>query len=133
MRRVLLSIIFVLSFAGLAHAQNAEIEGVIDAQIEAFQADDFERAFTYASPTIRGIFGTSDRFGAMVRNGYPMVWRPDELRFLELREVAGHLWQRVMITDGAGRVHLLDYQMIRHENLWKINAVQVLKAPDLSA
>jgi len=133
MRHVLLSIIFVLSFAGLAQAQNAEIEGVIDAQIEAFQADDFERAFTYASPTIRGIFGTSDRFGAMVRNGYPMVWRPDELRFLELREVAGYLWQRVMITDGGGRVHLLDYQMIRHENLWKINAVQVLKAPDLSA
>lgn len=69
----------------------------------------------------------------MVRNGYPMVWRPEELQFLELREVAGNLWQRVMITDGGGRVHLLDYQMIRHENLWKINAAQVLKAPAQSA
>lgn len=133
MRSFLLSLVFALSFVGLAQAQNAEIEGVIGAQIEAFQADDFEQAFTYASPTIRGIFGTSDRFGAMVRNGYPMVWRPEELRFLELREVAGNLWQRVMITDGAGRTHLLDYQMIQHESLWKINAVQVLKAPELNA
>ena len=133
MRRFLFSLVFALSFAGLAQAQNAEIEGVIGAQIEAFKADDFEQAFTYASPTIRGIFGTSDRFGTMVRNGYPMVWRPAELRFLELREVAGNLWQRVMITDSAGRLHFLDYQMVQFENNWKINAVQVVQPPDPSA
>ena len=133
MRRFLFSLVFALSFAGLAQAQNAEIEGVIGAQIDAFKADDFEQAFTYASPTIRGIFGTSDRFGTMVRNGYPMVWRPAELRFLELREVAGNLWQRVMITDSAGRLHFLDYQMVQFENNWKINAVQVVQPPDPSA
>jgi hypothetical protein len=133
MRRLWFSLVFALSFAGLAQAQNAEIEGVIGAQIEAFKADDFEQAFTYASPTIRGIFGTSDRFGSMVRNGYPMVWRPEELRFLELREIAGNLWQRVMITDAAGRLHFLDYQMIQFENNWKINAVQVVQPPDPSA
>jgi hypothetical protein len=133
MRRFWFSLVFALSFAGLAQAQNAEIEGVIGAQIEAFKADDFEQAFTYASPTIRGIFGTSDRFGTMVRNGYPMVWRPAELRFLELREVAGNLWQRVMITDSAGRLHFLDYQMVQFENNWKINAVQVVQPPDPSA
>ena len=133
MRRLWFSLVFALSFAGLAQAQNAEIEGVIGAQIEAFKADDFEQAFTYASPTIRGIFGTSDRFGTMVRNGYPMVWRPAELRFLELREVAGNLWQRVMITDSAGRLHFLDYQMVQFENNWKINAVQVVQPPDPSA
>ena len=69
----------------------------------------------------------------MVRNGYPMVWRPAELRFLELREVAGNLWQRVMITDSAGRLHFLDYQMVQFENNWKINAVQVVQPPDPSA
>jgi hypothetical protein len=129
----LVSLVFVLSFAGLAQARNAEIESVIGAQIEAFKADDFEQAFTYASPSIRGIFGTSDRFETMVRNGYPMVWRPAELRFLDLRDVAGHLWQRVMITDADGRLHFLDYQMIQFENEWKINAVQIVQPPDPSA
>jgi hypothetical protein len=27
-----------------------------------------------------------------------MVWRPEELRF-ELREIAGNLWQKVLIRD----------------------------------
>ena len=43
-------------------------------------------AFDYASPTIRGIFGSPDRFGAMVQQGYPMVYRPSEVRYLERRE-----------------------------------------------
>ncbi|MBE1283574.1 MAG: DUF4864 domain-containing protein [Rhodobacteraceae bacterium] len=133
MRAVLLSLVFVWSMLGAAQAQNAEIESVIGDQIEAFKVDDFDQAFTYASPSIQGIFGSPERFGQMVRNGYPMVWRPDEVRFLELREVAGNLWQRVMITDAEGQVHLLDYQMISLGNAWKINGVQFVKQPGTNA
>ena len=46
----------------------------INGQIEAFQRDDFNAAFSYASPGIQGIFGTAERCGQMVRNGYPTVW-----------------------------------------------------------
>ena len=56
-----------------------------------------------------------------------------EIRLLELREVAGNLWQRVLVTDAAGRSHLLDYQMIETDSGWQINAVQLLPAPDVSA
>ena len=69
----------------------------------------------------------------MVRNGYPMVWRPAEVRYLELREIAGDLWQMVQVTDAEGNVHLLDYQMIAGRDGWKINAVQLLQAPGVSA
>lgn len=109
------------------------IETTIRGQMDAFQADDFATAFTFASPNIKMLFGTSDRFGQMVRNGYPMVWRPGEVRFLELRDIDGALWQKVMIRDRAGEFHVLDYQMINGPEGWQINGVQILRQPDVGA
>lgn len=111
-----------------AAAQEGPIQSTILNQIEAFKADDFATAFTFASPTIKGIFGTAENFGTMVRNGYPMVHRPAEVQMLELREVAGALWQRVMITDAEGRTHVLDYQMVETAEGWQINGVQLLRS-----
>jgi hypothetical protein len=130
--RVLLAVTLAF-WATFSSAQDDEIRGAIGAQIEAFKADDFDQAFTYASPLIQGLFGDSDRFGLMVRNGYPMVWRPDQVRYLDLREIAGNLWQRIMITDQAGVVHLLDYHMIQVDGAWRINGVQLLPPPKASA
>lgn len=114
-----------------ALAQEEPIRKTIQSQLDAFQADDFARAFTFASPNIKGIFGTAENFGAMVKNGYPMVHRPAEVQMGELREVAGNLWQRVRIIDQAGRGHLLDYMMVETPEGWQINAVQLLPAPDI--
>ena len=133
MRRLLLAVCLSAGLGTGALAQNAEIEANIAAQIQAFEADDFVTAFTFASPNIQRMFQSPENFGAMVRNGYPMVWRPADVRFLELREVAGMLWQKVMIVDGDGRVHILDYQMVQLENRWKINGVQLLGASDPAA
>ena len=133
MRRLLLAVSLSAGLATGAFAQSAEIEANIAAQIQAFKADDFATAFTFASPNIESFFGTPENFGAMVRNGYPMVWRPADVRFLELREVAGALWQKVMITDSNGQVHVLDYQMVQQENGWKINGVQLLGNSDPAA
>ena len=134
----LMAFLTCLFFTGPALAQDAlppepGIEATIGAQIDAFLKDDFAEAFTYASPNIQGIFGSSDRFGDMVKNGYPMVWRPDEVQYLELREIAGNLWQKVLIRDRSGAMHLLDYQMIETGDGWRINGVQLLRAPGVSA
>ena len=133
------SLLFGMALAGLMTAAYAEeprnpgIEGVIQNQITALKADDFVKAFTFASPNIKGIFGTAENFGAMVAQGYPMVYRPDSVRMMELRRVAGNLWQRVMITDLAGRTHLLDYMMIETPDGWQINAVQLLPEQGVGA
>lgn len=131
MRRSLLALSLVLGLTLPATAQQEPIQRTIQSQLDAFQADDFARAFTFASPNIKGIFGTAENFGAMVKNGYPMVYRPAEVQMLELREVAGNLWQRVRVVDQAGRAHLLDYMMIETPEGWQINAVQLLPAPDI--
>jgi hypothetical protein len=137
MRR-LFALLIALALPLPAAAQDAQlpsppIQATIQGQIDAMAADDFAAAFTYASPNIKGMFGTSDRFESMVRQGYPMVVAPREVRMLELRTVAGNLWQRVMVTDTAGRTHLLDYMMIETPDGWQINAVQLLPSAGAAA
>ncbi|WP_146346011.1 DUF4864 domain-containing protein [Falsiphaeobacter marinintestinus] len=133
MRIILIAAAFWCALTVGSFAQSREIETTIGGQIEAFLVDDFETAFTFASPSIQGIFGTPENFGRMVREGYPMVWRPAEVQYLELRDIGGALWQRILIRDTAGAAHLLDYQMIETENGWKINGVQYIAPPDVNA
>ena len=139
MRRILLSAVLAAAAALTvlpAQAQEARdpaIETTIQNQFDAFLRDDVGTAFSFASPNIKGLFGTPENFGTMVRNGYPMVWRPSEVQYLELREVAGQLWQRVMVTDQAGRSHLLDYQMVQTPEGWQINGVQLLPSVGVGA
>ena len=130
-----LALAFMLFFTSVLplRADSAAITATINQQIEAFQSDDFDRAFEFASPTIQQIFRTAENFGQMVRQGYPMVWRPAKLRFLELRRSSGSLWQRVQVVDQQGQVHVLDYQMIKGPDGWLINAVHLLKAPGAAA
>ena len=133
MRALLLICVLVLGLATGAKAQETEIQGVIGSQIEAFKADDFATAFTFASPAIRGIFQSADNFGRMVAHGYPMVWRPADVQYLDLTDNAGVLAQRVLITDGKGVAHLLEYRMIQTENGWKINGVSILESAAVAA
>ena len=106
---------------------------VISDQLTAFQQDDFATAFTFASPMIKGMFGTSERFGEMVRNGYPMVWRPSEVEFIGVRDVGGALVQDVLIRDADGVYYELEYEMIAGEDGWKINGVRVRRAGEGTA
>ena len=133
MRKWMMGAGLAASMAGSALAQGSEIQGVISSQIEAFKADNFTEAFEFASPSIRGMFRTPENFGRMVTQGYPMVWRPAEVTYLELRQENGSYWQKVQIVDAKGQVHVLDYRMLETENGWKINGVQLLESAGVSA
>lgn len=126
MRLAVLSLILAATLSLAPPARADGIDSTIRSQFDAFLADDFARAFTFASPAIKGLFGTPENFGAMVKQGYPMVYRPSDVKMLERREVAGTQVQRVMVTDQAGRTHVLDYQMIETPEGWQINGVQLL-------
>ena len=126
MRKFILAIAFWVAAALPVWAEGKAIETTIRAQITALQADDFARAFTYASLTIQQIFRAPEVFGRMVRQGYPMVYRPSAIEFLELASVEGYYWQKVQIRDGQGRYHLMAYQMVQLDGVWRINGVQLL-------
>lgn len=129
----LTAVIAAVFLATAAVAQEEPIQSTIQSQIDAFLKDDFATAFSFASPNIKMFFGTPENFGQMVRQGYPMVHRPSDVRMLDLRDVGGRLWQRVMVTDQQGRTHMLDYQMIETPEGWQINGVQLLPSVGVGA
>lgn len=134
MKQIIAMVAGFWCLAGAVFAQNADaIEDVIGSQLQAFNDRDVQTAFDFASPTIKRLFRDPQNFGTMVRRGYPMVWDNAEVRFLELREISGKLWQRVQIQDAQGGLHWLDYQMVETAQGWQINGVQLLPAPDVGA
>jgi hypothetical protein len=108
-----------------AQDETAAIRAVISEQMAALRADDFATAFGFASPAIRRMFGSPERFGAMVRKGYPMVWRPADVRFAPLTERDGRKVQSVLVTDQAGALHVLEYEMVPLDGAWRINGVRL--------
>lgn len=130
MRSFLLALTISMALAGPARADDAAVRAVISAQIEAFQAGDVTRAYGYASPFIQQKFGTPEIFGTMVREGYPMVWNPSEVTFLEIKEIGGRLWQNVLVRDASGADYIVEYEMVEGDLGWTINGVRVRKAPE---
>lgn len=133
MKAIFQAVAFCVLGAIGAQAQETDIQDTISQQFDAFKVDDFATAFEFASPTLQTFFRTPENFGRMVTQGYPMVWRPAQVVFLDLREESGIYLQRVQITDSKGRFHVLEYRMQQLEAGWRINGVQILDAPGAAA
>lgn len=134
MLRILGLCLALLIFTGPVRAEdNAGIESTITRQLQAFNDRDVDKAWSFASPGIQGMFRTPENFGAMVRNGYPMVWTNADPKFLELRRIGNDLWQKLLIRDASGALWVLDYKMIQTSDGWQIDGVSILPAPDVGA
>ncbi|HEU0221722.1 MAG TPA: DUF4864 domain-containing protein [Paracoccaceae bacterium] len=123
--RILAFALIALAFPAAAGEREAGIQSIIRQQIAAFRANDLERAFSFASPDIRAMFGNAQNFGRMVQQGYPMVWRPDDVRMGELSEQAGRLVQAVILRDATGALFIADYEMIEVGGAWRIDGVRI--------
>ena len=138
MRALALSIVMllvsVLPLQVLADADADSIRDVINQQIEAFRADDGERAFSFAAPVIRSKFGYADNFMTMVRTGYPDVYRPKAVEFRDLKRDGERLIQDVWFLGTGGDSTIGTYIMERQEDgTWKIAGVYMRRAPSLGA
>jgi hypothetical protein len=107
------------------------VRQVIEAQLDAFAADDAERAFSYASPSIRAQFGDANTFMAMVRAGYPMLVRPAAVSFLQAQADDGAepanvaVRQSVRLRDRDRRLWIATYVLERQGAAWRINGCVV--------
>jgi hypothetical protein len=107
--------------------QSAHVRQVIEAQLDAFAADDGVAAFSFASPGIRRQFGSPDHFLAMVRQAYPAVYRPASVSFLAPREAAGAIYQPVRLVDGESRPWVALYRMQRQaDGTWRIDGCELI-------
>ncbi len=132
MRHAVLALVLALA-APSASAGEAAIRDTITAQLDAFAAGDDARAFDYASPGIREMFGTPERFGRMVEQGYPMVDRPGEVTFLGQKPRGQGIRQRLTIRGPDGAIHVLDYDMVPGPGGWRIDGVRLLDVPAVGA
>lgn len=108
--RVALLVLLVPAGGGaapLAESDARAVRQVIEAQLDAFAADDAARAFSYASASIQAQLGDASNFMAMVRSGYPMVVRPAAVSFFQAQVEVGApaaVTQLVQFRDREGRL-----------------------------
>lgn len=114
----------------LSASDRAAIRSVIESQVEAFRRDDDEAAFGYASPAIRGMFGSADIFMDMVRQGYQPVYRPRVFDFAEVVTLNGQVTQKVHVIGPDGRRVIAYYPMTQlPDGSWRIDGCY-LQAPE---
>jgi hypothetical protein len=107
------------------------VKATVQAQLAAFAADDAEQAFAFATLTIQNIFQTPANFMTMVRQAYPVVYRPAKVMFLSPRTLDAAVAQPVHLTDAAGQSWLAMYMLERQaDGRWLINGCVLV--PDRS-
>lgn len=107
----------------LLAGEEAAIQAVIRQQLEAFQQEDAETAFSFASPDIQDQFGSADRFAAMVRSSYAPVYNAATAEFLELTVIRGTPAQQVRLVGADGNSILALYLMEQQQDdSWRISA-----------
>jgi hypothetical protein len=95
----------------VSKANAIAIAMVVQAQLDAFAADDASLAFSYAAPNIKAMFGTPEKFLQMVKSSYPVVYRPTSVTFLQPESDGVAIIQPVAMTDAQGSEWVAVYRL----------------------
>ena len=107
------------------------IRATIEAQINAFRAQDDVAAFGFASPDLRAQFVAPNRFMAMVRAHYRPVFTAQQFSFTgrarAISQTPQIRLQDVYLVDDRGTSHKARYIMQKQpDGSWKIAGCQLL-------
>ncbi len=134
LRRLGAIVVAALLMAGPAsggpeHELRRNVIAVIKSQIAAFQRDDGDMAFSYASPEVQSQFGTADAFLARFAATYKPVYRPKSVIFLNLAFSRGRLVQRVLLQgpDSIAIVALFP-MMQMNDGSWRVDGCVLVPA-----
>ena len=115
---LLFALIFIFignSFAITIDEEN-EIKSIVNQQLEAFKNDDFEKAYSFASPTIKKMFSSPEVFKKMVIGGYQAVYRPQSIKIGSVEIIKGVATLKVYLVDPNGEFVTANYLMEKQEN-----------------
>lgn len=120
-----------------AHAGNLSagdeksIRAIVEGQLAAFAKDDAEKAFSFAAPNVRKSLGSAANFMSMVRNDYPVVYRPASVAFFKAEGEDSNVIQRVQMVDSSGVAWLAIYSLQKQKNKsWLITGCSVVANKD---
>ena len=126
-----------LSLCGGARAGDApadpEVQSVITAQIDAFNAGDAVRAESFASPGIRTLFPDASSFFGMVKQGYAPLINPRSTHFEPTVTSGTGTVQHVTVVDSAGVVWTAVYTLEKVDGHWAIAGCVLVKSPETTA
>jgi hypothetical protein len=126
---LLLALLIGLAAPARAADDVAAAQGVIRSQVEAFSRDDAAAAYSFAAPSIQGVFPEAETFMSMVRGSYAPVYRHKSFEFGEARVSAGRIAQRVHIVDAEGVPWEALYTLeLQPDGSVKISGCTLLKA-----
>ena len=112
----------------------AAVQAVIADQLDAFNRDDGQAAWSHAAPGIQGKFQSVEIFMEMVRSAYGPIHRSASAEFGALHGEGDRLVQEVVVTGQDGTTALAVYTLGRQpDGSWKIEGVTLEPLPDLTA
>ena len=100
----------------------AEITAVIEAQLAAFRAGDFDKAYTFAASPIREMFPLTE-FQQMVKTGYPIIVTSVKAEFGICLDngTEASVFVHVESKDGTSKDY--QYGLVREPGGWRITGV----------
>ena len=126
---IILFLTFKLEASVLSEKDEIDIVNVVKLQLEAFQQDDFEKAYSFASPIIKQIFKNADEFKRMIKSGYQAVYRPKSINFGPVELIDGVPILIVYLVDPEGIFVTATYTMQKQDSgEWLINGCILNKA-----
>jgi len=102
------------------------IKQVIAAQRAALIAGDSDKAFGYATPSLRAQFGDGNTFMAMVHIGYSALLTARYTEFLEGAAIDGLIIQPLRLVDADNSVRVALYTVEKQEDgTWRISGCRI--------
>ena len=103
-------------------AVKRDITAVVEDQLAAFRAGDWERAYSHAATPIREMFPLAD-FRRMVSTGYPLIAKSASADFGICLDNGSDAVVYVRVDDGAGRAGDYQYTLTKEKGAWRITGV----------
>ena len=131
-KRSLVFLLFIMHLkaadADEVRTKMEEVHYTIRSQIDAFKDNDVKKAYTFAAPNIQAQFPNPDVFGLMVRNGYPIIWKPKSYKFTTFKDLGNSCIQRVLFQSFSGSLESYDYILEKNGEVWRIAGVLTIKS-----
>ena len=102
----------------------SEITAVIDAQLAAFRANDYARAYSFAATEIKGMFNATE-FEEMVRKAYPVIAKSTSVDYGFSFDTGEQAVIYVRVQDAAKTAAQYQYLLKKEDGAWRITGVTV--------
>lgn len=111
-----------------SEADRAAIREAIRGQIAAFECDEADMAYSFATPAIQAKFETAAKFLHMVEQYFPALYRPREVEFGMVVPEGDAPAQLVRVVGENGTVFVFLYSMEKQpDGSWRINGCRPIQ------